>query len=66
MKTLFDTSVLIAAIVEAHPMHIRALLGMVEAFWPKLHRVRVNESRENREFRLRISSGHQRRGEEYR
>jgi predicted nucleic acid-binding protein len=25
MKTLFDTSVLIAAIVEAHPMHIRAL-----------------------------------------
>jgi len=25
MKTLFDTSVLIAAIVEPHPMHIRAL-----------------------------------------
>jgi len=25
MKTLFDTSVLIGAIVEAHPMHIRAL-----------------------------------------
>ena len=25
MKTLFDTSVLVAAIVEAHPMHTRAL-----------------------------------------
>ena len=25
MKTLFDTSVLIAGIVEPHPMHIRAL-----------------------------------------
>ena len=25
MKTLFDTSVLVAAVVEPHPMHVRAL-----------------------------------------
>lgn len=35
MKILFDTSVLVAAIVEAHPMHIRAL--------PWLQRARAGE-----------------------
>jgi len=31
MKTLFDTSVIIAALVEAHPMHQRAFPWLKQA-----------------------------------